>query len=103
MTLEHWLREREPTPPPRLAWRISDALGARRAADAGDATAQCIDAADSLLRDLLARGTAGRESALDLLAVDALVTYALEAAAAEPSAFVARAQDAMHRLAAAAQ
>lgn len=103
MTLGTWLREREPTPPVRLARRIDDALGGRRNADATDASALCIDAADCLLRELLARDRAGRESALDLLAVDALVTYALEAAAGDPDTFASRAHDAMHRLAATAQ
>jgi len=103
MTLDHWLREREPVPPARLAQRIDAALGKRRDADADDAAALCVDAADQLLRALLARDSTGRECALDLLSVDALVTYAMEAAAVDPETFAARAHDAMHRLAAAAQ
>jgi hypothetical protein len=103
VTLGEWLREREPSPPPRLAERIQTALGHRTSAAAADASALCLDAADVLLRDLLARGSAGRESALDLLAVDALVTYAFESAAADPTTFAARAHDAMHRLASTAQ
>lgn len=103
MTLEHWLREREPAPPERLARRIDEALGSRREADAADAPALCVDAAERLLRELLSRDSTGRESALDLLAVDALVTYAMEAAAGDPDAFASRTLDAMHRLAATAQ
>ena len=41
----------------------------------------CSPPPNDLLRELLRRPTAGRESALDLLTVDALVTYAFEAAA----------------------
>ena len=103
MTLDHWLREREPAPPARLAQRIDEALGQRRAADATDAAVLCVDAAEQLLYELLARDNAGRECALDLLSVDALVTYAMEAAAVDPDTFASRAHDAMHRLAAAAQ
>lgn len=78
-------------------------MGDRAARSDADAAACCLDAASELLRDLLARGSAGRESALDLLTVDALVTYAFEAAASEPESLVRRADDAMTRLAAAAR
>jgi hypothetical protein len=40
-----------------------------------------------------------RAQALDLLAADALLTYAFEAAADEPQSLVARADDAMLRIA----
>ena len=53
-------------------------------------------------RELLARPTTGRESALDLLTVDALVTYALEAAASSPESLPMLTTDAMTRLAAVA-
>lgn len=67
--------------------------------DAADATELCVSAANELLTELLARASAGRESALDLLTVDALVTYAFEAASVDPSSLGARATDAMSRLA----
>lgn len=41
----------------------------------------CLSAAERLLRDLLAGKQFGRDSALDLLTVDALMTYAFEHAA----------------------
>jgi hypothetical protein len=63
----------------------------------------CIDAAEVLLAELLARPSAGRESALDLLAVDALVTYAFEAAASEPGKLESHATDAMSRFSAIAE
>jgi len=59
-----------------------------------------VSAASELLHDLLERPSAGRDSALDLLTVDALVTYAFEAAAAEPERLPDYAADAMTRLAA---
>jgi hypothetical protein len=98
VTLRAWLRERSPTPPPRLLARIESALGENCEGAQTDAPELCLSAAESLLRELVQRPTAGRESALDLLAVDALVTYAFEAAAEEPSTLAARADDAMSRL-----
>lgn len=98
MTLGAWLRERAPTAPAPLADRIEAVLGDRLAADASCATEACVDAAEALLRDLLDRSSTGRESALDLLTVDALITYAFEAAAAEPASLEARASAAMARL-----
>lgn len=97
MTLHSWLRDRTPAPPRRLAERIGEVLGARMGRPAAEAHELCLEAAVQLLRELLARPT-GRESALDLLTVDALVTYAFEASASEPAKLQARAQSAMSRL-----
>ena len=102
MTLHAWLRDRSAPPPARLAARIDEVLGARGDGPAAGAPAACLDAAESLLRDLLARPSAGREAALDLLTVDALVTYAFEAAAVEPDSIDGLAAHAMRRLAATA-
>jgi hypothetical protein len=99
VTIHDWLADRTP-PPPALRTRIDDALGARANQPASDAASVTVAAAEELLRELLSRSTAGRESALDLLTVDALVTYAFEAAATDPSSLAARADDAMTRLAA---
>ena len=63
----------------------------------------CLAAAEDLLRELLSRPSAGRESALDLLTVDALVTYAFEAASDDPDSLAERADQAMTRLVATAQ
>jgi hypothetical protein len=101
--LSDWLRQRTPTPPPELSARIQQTLGERCSADASAAPDLCIAGAEELLRELLTRPSAGRESALDLLTVDALVTYAFEAASDEPDSLAARAVEAMTRLAATAQ
>jgi hypothetical protein len=53
---------------------------------------------ESLLRDVVARPAAGRESALDLLAADALATYAFEAAADASKSLEQSARDAMRRI-----
>jgi len=102
VTLRAWLRDRRSPPPARLAARIDEVLGPWGDAEASHAPDAFIDAAEALLRDLLARPSAGRDAALDLLTADALVTYAFEAAAQDPSTLEGRATDAMRRLAAAA-
>lgn len=98
MTLRDWLHERTPPAPARLSARIEDALGDRLTSDAASAPDACVDAAELLLRDLLEHSATGRESALDLLTVDALITYAFEAAATDPATLESRATAAMSRL-----
>jgi hypothetical protein len=100
VTLGAWLRERSPEPPARLSSRVEERLGADLDAAAAQAAPLCVAAAERLLAELLRRASTGRESALDLLAVDALVTYALEAAAASPESIERVSTDAMLRLAA---
>ena len=63
-----------------------------RSSSAHDAV---LSTAESLLAELLALECAGRDRALDLLAVDAMVTYAFEAAAEFPDTLSARATAAM--------
>ena len=101
MTLDRWLDERSTAVPPRLTARLAESLSAHRDAKTDQASDVCVDAADALLRDLLVRGSAGRDVALDLLTVDALATYAFEAAADDPGALRQRAAAAAARFAAA--
>jgi hypothetical protein len=61
---------------------------------------RCLAAAERGLLRLLSDREASRAGALDLLAVDALVTYAFEAASDTPERIPALAADAMHRLSA---
>lgn len=72
------------------------------ATDAGQPASEVPDvflrAAEEHLRRLLASGSTSRATAMDLLAVDALVTYAFEAAAGDASEIDARAKDAMSRI-----
>lgn len=95
MTIGDWLRTRRPEAPPALAARVAVSLRPYAAEDAATAAGRCMDAAERLLVDLLAHASPGRECALDLLTVDALVTYAFEAASDEPRLLEARAQRAM--------
>jgi uncharacterized membrane protein len=98
VTVGEWLRAREPVPPPRLAARIASAIGSGGSEPAPRAAEVCLDACERLLADVAARPSQGRESALDLLAADALATYALEAAAELPDSLEARAREALRRL-----
>ncbi len=59
-----------------------------------------LAAGERLVADLLQSNSTSRGSALDLLAADALVTYAFEAASDVPSGLEARASAAMTRIAA---
>ena len=64
----------------------------------GNIPLELLTAAEAALRSVLNAGSDSRASALDVLAIDALVTYAFEAAAAEPERIPALASHAMSRL-----
>lgn len=98
-TAVEWLLARDPAPPASLAARLRSILG--EVGDGAEPSAEVyLRAGERLLAELLRDGCADRESALDLLAADALVTYAFEAASREPELLDARAQRAMTRIAA---
>ena len=98
MTLLAWLQSRAPAPPDAMLARVVAALGRRADEDAARASALCLEAAVDRLEQLLAQDPIGRDSAFDLLAVDALVTYAFEAAASDVDQLDERAKSAMRRL-----
>jgi hypothetical protein len=100
MTVGEWLSQREPQAPRALRARLELALGTDLTTDAGEAGDVCLRAAEQLLVELLKGSCTSRESALELLTVDALVTYAFEALSASPSDLVARASAAMRRISA---
>ncbi len=95
-----WLAALQPAPPLALAQRLALALAPFADEPAERAPEACLDAGERLLDELLASGSTNRGSALDLLAVDALVTYAFHAAADSPQRLELRAARAMARLAA---
>jgi len=98
-TVRQWLAEREPAPPGALLRRVQEALGRDGERDAADAAEACLAAAERVAVTVLGDEEASRDYALDLLTADALVTYAFEAASAEPSELSARAARAMQTLA----
>jgi hypothetical protein len=74
--LGDWLASRVPSPPPSLSERIADAVGDSEC-ERAHLSSTLVDHAEALLK------TVGndRSSADDLLVADALITYAMEAAA----------------------
>lgn len=100
MTVGEWLSARTPPPPALLDARLRVMLGAHLDDRSPTAYEAVLSTAESGLAELLALDCAGRERALDLLAVDALVTYAFEAATESPDSLAARATDAMSMIAA---
>ena len=101
MTIGQWLAERTPRPPELLAERIERALEQCSGADAGQAAESCSAVGEAMLRRFLAEppNASKREMALDLLTIDALVTYAFEDSDEEPDAIGARAEGVMMRIA----
>jgi uncharacterized membrane protein len=99
VTVGDWLSARTPAPPAPLAERLRVSLGARLSDGSEHTFESALETAESLLAELIALGCAQRSRALDLLAVDALVTYAFEAAAESPDTLSARATAAMAEIA----
>jgi hypothetical protein len=99
VTLGAWLESRTPAPPPALATRLRAVLDADREAPLDEIPERCLAGAERLLAGLLDAPAASREAALDLLAADALVTYAFEAAGEELPRLESRAMTAMSRIA----
>ncbi len=98
-TIGDWLDARTPAPPRELAQRVRAALGDAVHRPAADADVYCLDAAERLLEQIV-RGDVEREreTAYDLLCVDALVTYAFEAAADAPVSLGTTATESIRRL-----
>jgi hypothetical protein len=99
VTVGDWLSARTPAPPEPLAARLRALLGTRLDDRSSSAREAMLETAESLLSELLALDCAMRDRALDLLAVDALVTYAFEAAAEQPDTLSQRATAAMAAIA----
>ncbi|HEU4584692.1 MAG TPA: hypothetical protein VFR95_03035 [Gemmatimonadaceae bacterium] len=102
MTLGEWLDGRTPKAPVALAERVRAVLGPAldRELDAGRGHihAALLDAARSLLSATPGCASPERRAALDLLAADALVTYAFEIAAEVPEEIDSLAESAMRAL-----
>jgi len=97
-----WLTSRRPSPPANLAQRLESALSEFLSApDVAPSDAFAVAAAGILRRLMRAESkpSSRREEAIDLLAADALVTYAIEAAADECESFAERTEAVMARLA----
>ena len=98
MTAADWLAARTPRPPDALAARLSTLVAGP--ANNDDVPEALIAAAEHTLRSLLRLNATDRSGALDLLAADALVTYAFEQATDDPETLEYKATAAMRRLSA---
>ena len=78
MTVSDWITTRSPRPPDALLARVVGVLGTDGARPADETANVCVAAAARQLQSLVDAGRFERESAIDLLAVDALVTFAFE-------------------------
>ena len=95
-----WVAAHAEQPPVALRARL-DAILSSGGADGDVPVAPALlDAGRQLLSTILGSGSTQRDAALDLLTADALVTYAFEAAADDPSTLDARAADAMRAISA---
>ena len=94
----HWLSRRTPAPPAELATAIRAALKSKTD-DKDPSPTELLEAAQALLEKVLKDECAQRESALDLLTADALVTYALEIASEKAASLRDFPEYAMDRLA----
>jgi hypothetical protein len=98
MTIGEWLANRKPEPPAELFSTLRGMLGHEVEADASSAAEILLKTAEQRLRQLVAKGETGRAVANDLLAIDALTTYALEAATESLESLGDFADGAMRRL-----
>ncbi len=98
-TVGEWLGAVQPPPPKALLGRLRELMSPHADRPASEAPEACLQVGETRLKSLLAEGATDRESALDLLAIDALVTYAFEAAVHDPTRLEALADDAMARIA----
>lgn len=99
MSHAQWVRTHAGEAPPALLARVEAILAANPAWSGLPTAEALLRAGESLLVAVLGTGEGeGREVALDLLAADACVTWAFEAAADEPGTLPARAAAAMERI-----
>lgn len=101
MTARDWVRSARPAAPAALTRRVLDVLDEHPEWEALSAADALGEAGDALLRAVVARQAADvrdRSNALDLLAADACVTWAFEAAADEPEGIGERARGTMQRI-----
>jgi hypothetical protein len=77
-TVRDWITSRSPASRPALTEQILAALGRDAEAPEAQTAKVCLAAAARGLDALLSENRFGRDSALDLLTIDALTTYAFE-------------------------
>ena len=103
MTVTDWLAQRTPVVPEALRERVTFQLGDQCNAPAAGASEACAAAGVRVVESLISTECAQRQHAIDLLAADALVTYAIESAAERSPDFAAEMDRLVARVAAVAE
>ena len=98
-TVGEWFANLQPPPPVALADELRKLLVREVERPVGDVPEVCLATGEKMLSELMKSGSTERATALTLLAVDSLVTYAFQAAATDPERIEARAASAMKRIA----
>lgn len=100
MSHASWVGAAGSESPGALVARVVEVLAAHPDWESLPTAEALLKAGEELLASVLGHGEGeGREVALDLLAADACVTWAFEAAADEPGTLPERAESAMQRIA----
>ena len=100
LTPAAWIRAHATDAPEPLLARVEGVLSVPEVSATLPLAEALLRASEVLLATVLREGTGeGRAVALDLLAADACVTWAFEAAADEPGTLSERAEAAMQRIA----
>lgn len=100
MTHLDWISSRQPASPPALVARVRELFAAHPEWERETVTEALVRASELLLATVLAdEWAAARDGALDLLAADACITWAFEAASDDSGTLGPRAEEAMRRLA----
>ena len=97
--LHRWLDARQPPAPPALRTRLGEPVDAHPEWESLAVPDALLSAGEQLLQGVLRAPSQRRATAVDLLAADACVTYAFEAAADAPERLVALAELSMRRIA----
>jgi len=100
VTVGEWLRSRSPRPPAALSARLDAVLVESLGESADRVPDVFLAVGERLVAEMLRNDSTSRDSALDLLTADALLTYAFEAAGGDVSTIDGRAAEAMTRIAA---
>ena len=98
-TVGAWFANLQPPPPLALADELRKLLSHEADRPVGDVPEVCLATGEKMLSELMKSGSTERATALTLLAVDSLVTYAFEAASDDPERLDSRAANAMKRIA----
>jgi hypothetical protein len=102
VTVGDWLDQRTPAVPEALRQRVAFQLGDARGAPASNVSDACAEAGVRVVESLISTKCSQRQNAIDLLAADALVTYAIESAAERSKDFAAEMDRLVARVAAVA-